>query len=174
MNIFLGGVHGVGKSFLASQLPDELDIYHASASDLIKQELQQPNWGSDKMVGDAAGNQALLAAAVNRENDCGVRLLLDGHFVLKNNQGEYIYLGSDVFSSLNLKAVILLEAPPQVVRDRISKRDDRDEDIESIKRFLEAERSQAQKVCSALKIPLEILIEPTAQELIISIKNFSI
>lgn len=166
MNIFIGGVHGVGKSFLASQLPDELNYFHVSASTLIKKELQQPNWNFDKKVGDAVGNQVLLATAVNRENSRGVRLLLDGHFVLKNICGEFVYLGVDVFSSLSLKAVILIEAEPLVVRKRIYERDGREEDFESLVKFIQAEQNQARQVCSALKIPLNIMKEPTISEFI--------
>lgn len=166
MNIFLGGVHGVGKSFLALQLPSHSRLLHTSASTLIKEEIAQPNWGSDKKVLDPTGNQILLSNAVRRKNNNGIRLLLDGHFVLKGSHGELIYLNPDVFSTLNLTSAILLEASPKIIAQRILDRDGRIESIEKLTEFLQAERAQARKVCNTLGIPLEILNEPSAQAFI--------
>lgn len=164
MNIFLGGVHGVGKSFLAHQVPASYGYLHTSASSLIKEERSLPNWGADKRVENAAGNQILLAAGVKRKNNEGIRLFLDGHFVLKGIEGNFIYLGVDVFSTLNLKAVMLLEADPQIIAKRIFERDGRTEGMDRLKEFIEAERAQAQQVCSDLNIPLAILKSPTLEE----------
>lgn len=164
MNIFLGGVHGVGKSFLAHQVPASYGYFHTSASSLIKEERLQSNWGTDKRVEDAAGNQILLAESVKKKNNEGVRLLLDGHFILKGSEGSFIYLGVDVFLTLNLKAVILLEAASQVIAQRIVERDGRAEDIDWLKDFIEAERVQAQQVCDSLNIPLTILNSPALDE----------
>lgn len=164
MNIFLGGVHGVGKSFLARQIPAKYAYFHTSASSIIKEERSHPNWGVDKRVEDAARNQVLLAEGVKRKNNEGVRLFLDGHFVLKGNEGNLIYLGADVFSTLNLKAVILLEAAPQVIAQRIYERDGRAEKVEDLNQFVGAERIQAQQVCNSLNIPLTILHSPTLDE----------
>lgn len=88
MNIFVAGVHGVGKTYLASRLPSTLGLIHTSASKLIKEERAMPSWGVDKRVSDVDANQIALAAAVKRHNDAGVQLLLDGHFVLLNNNGR--------------------------------------------------------------------------------------
>lgn len=164
MNIFLGGVHGVGKSFFAAQVPAGFGIVHKSASGLIKEERAKPNWGTDKRVEGAAGNQLLLAAAVKKKNDEGVRLILDGHFVLKGRDGEPIYLGADVFSALNLRAVVLLEADPQVIAQRLCERDAREESVEELRRFIDAEHRQAQMVCETLNIPLTILHSPNLDE----------
>lgn len=173
MNVFLGGVHGVGKSFLARQIPARSRLSHISASTLIKEEISQPNWGSDKKVSDPAGNQILLANAVRRKNDNGIRLLLDGHFVLKDNHGEFIFLGPEVFSTLNLKSVILLEASPQIVAQRLFDRDGQQESIERLTKFLQAEQEQARKVCDTLGIPLDILNEPSTQDFMELIESLS-
>ncbi|MFY3852969.1 ATP-binding protein [Achromobacter xylosoxidans] len=164
MNIFLGGVHGVGKSFLANQVPASYGYLRTSASSLIKEERLHPNWGVDKRVEGAAENQILLAEGVKRKNNEGIRLFLDGHFVLKGVQGDFIYLGVDVFSTLNLKAAILLEAEPHIIARRVLERDGRTEGVESLREFIEAEHMQAQQVCNALDIPLAILNSPTLEE----------
>ncbi len=160
MNIFLAGVHGVGKTYLASQLPKTLGLMHTSASKLINEERTMPNWGADKRVSDVNANQVALTAAVQRHNAAGTRLLLDGHFVLLNAQGELTRLGTEVFESLNLDGVVLLEDDPNVIAMRIRERDGREAGIDHIVEFITAERSQAQMVCNELGIPHLILKAP--------------
>lgn len=165
MNIFLAGIHGVGKTFLAERLPSDLGLTHTSASKLIREELAQPNWGKDKRVSDVDANQIALAQAVRRRNDGGERLLLDGHFVLLDAAGNYVRLDADVFRSLNLQAVVLLEAPHEVVAERIQSRDGRNVAVADVERFAEAEHSHAKAVCSSLGLDLIILNSATANAL---------
>lgn len=162
MNILLAGVHGVGKTYLASRLPAVLRLLHTSASSLIKEE-RTLNWGVDKRVSDLDANQIALTAAVRRYNDAGTRLLLDGHFVLLNSEGAFSRLEIDVFKSLNLDGVVLLEAAPDTVVTRIRKRDGQDVDLAHLVEFIADERSQAQIVCRELGIPLYVLTEPTLE-----------
>jgi len=161
MNIFVAGIHGVGKTYLASRLPTTLGLVHTSASKLIKEECAMPNWGTDKRVLNADTNQLVLAAAVKRYNTAGTRLLLDGHFVLLNDQAEFLLLGTEVFKSLNLDGVILLETDPHTIASRIYERDSREVDIDHLVEFMKTERSQAQMVCDELQIPLIILQSST-------------
>lgn len=166
MNIFVAGVHGVGKTYLAKQLPESFGLIHTSASKLIKEARDMPNWGADKRVNDVDSNQIALAVAVKRHNDTGIRLLLDGHFVLLNAQGDFIRLDASVFKSLNLDRVILLEASPRTIAARIRDRDDRNADIGHIAEFIAIEREQALKVCDELGIPLVILESPSSESFI--------
>ncbi|MGF6220884.1 ATP-binding protein [Pseudomonas sp. YL-218 TE3947] len=170
MNIFIAGVHGVGKTYLASRISARLGLTHTSASKLIKEERALPNWEADKRVSDVDANQVALAEAVARHNSGGTHLLLDGHFILLNSQGEFSPLGADVFKTLNLKGVVLLEASPEIIAGRIRERDGRDADIENIAAFLSAERTQAHKVCSQLGISLQVLKEPSPEAFAKAIK----
>lgn len=161
MNIFVAGVHGVGKTFLASRLPANLGLMHTSASKLIKEERATPNWSMDKRVSDVDGNQIALAAAVKRHNAAGMRLLLDGHFVLLNSKGEFSRLGTEVFKALNLDGVVLLEADLDTIAMRIRERDGHELDVGHTAEFVAAERAQAQMVCAELGITLRILNAPS-------------
>ena len=107
MNIFVAGVHGVGKTFLTSRLPADLGLRHTSASKLIKEEATLQTWGVDKRVGDIEGNQLALTAAVRRHNTAGERLLLDGHFVLLDTVGNFVEIPVEVFRALQFQAVVL-------------------------------------------------------------------
>ena len=163
MNIFVAGVHGVGKTYLAARLPSILGFAHTSASKLIKEERSMPSWSVDKRVSDVDANQLALATAVKRYNNTCTPLLLDGHFVLLDSSGNFVRLGTDVFGTLNISGVVLLEAEPQVIAARIQERDGRIVDIEHLTDFIAAERSQAKLVCDGLCIPMKVLVDPSSR-----------
>lgn len=164
MNIFVAGIHGVGKTYLASRLPVGSALLHTSASKLIKEELALPDWNADKLVTDIDKNQVALAKAVARYNANGIALLLDGHFVLLDQAGEFVLLGVEVFQTLNLSAVILIEADPTVVESRVRDRDALRRDIDWISAFMRKERLQAEAVCNSLGVPLRVLNSPNDTE----------
>jgi adenylate kinase len=164
MNVFVAGIHGVGKTYLASRVAPRVSRIHTSASKLIKEERALATWTDDKRVTDVDANQQALAAAVRRHNEAGTRLLLDGHFVLLNAAGEMIMLQVDVFAALNLDGIILVEADPQSVAERIEARDRRKVSLVELRAFSDAERDQAKIVCKELEIPLHVLVSPSAEE----------
>ena len=169
MNIFVAGIHGVGKTYLASRVAPYVGMTHTSASKLIKEERALPTWSKDKHVIDVGENQLALAAAVHRHNEVGTRLLLDGHFVLLGESDELILLEDDVFSTLSLRSVILVEEDLQMVARRITDRDQLNVSIDHLHAFMMAERGQAQKVCAELHIPLTILVSPSPEEFAASV-----
>ena len=173
MNVFIAGVHGVGKTYLAKQIPESLGLFHTSASKLIKEERAAPNWSVDKRVSDVDGNQIALTTAVKRYNDAGTRLLLDGHFVLLNSLSEFVPLNANVFQSLNLERVVLLEAAPELIAERISERDDRNIGVAHISNFVGVERENAMKVCDLLRIPLIVLESPSVTVFIKAVSAFN-
>lgn len=160
MNIFVAGIHGVGKTYLAKRLPSDSGLMHTSASTLIKEELALPEWTPDKRVADVDENQVALAKAVARHNAGGTALLLDGHFVLLGRDGQFVPLGVDVFKALNLSAIVLIEALPDVVAGRVTLRDELHRDPVWLTDFMAQERTQAELVCADLKLPLTVLESP--------------
>jgi len=164
MNIFVAGIHGVGKTYLAQRLPAQSGLLHTSASALIKDERALPDWNADKRVADVNANQVALAQAVTRHNAAGTALLLDGHFVLLGQDGQFILLGADVFKALNLSAVVQIEVPPDVVAGRVAQRDELYRDPAWLADFLARERAQAELVCAELNLPLTVLHSPSDTE----------
>lgn len=167
MNILVAGIHGVGKTYIASQAASLLAMTHTSASKLIKEERLLASWGQDKRVSDIDANQLALASAVQRHNEQGVRLLLDGHFVLKGEAGNFIPLEPQVFSSLGLDGVILIENKVDLILERLKDRDDHVHSYEETVKFMELERLHALKVCKTLNIPLTILMAPLLDEFVL-------
>jgi len=174
MNIFVAGIHGAGKTFLASRAAPNVGLFHTSASKLIREERTSQTWTSDKRVNDVDENQIALAAAIKRHNEQGIRLLLDGHFVLLDQEGEMIYLGADIFASLNLSGVLLVESDVRTVAQRIEERDQRQVSLDHLQAFMEAERNQALKVCAEINIPLTVLLAPSVEKFLASINNLDI
>ena len=164
MNLFIAGVHGVGKTYLASQVPAELGLVHTSASQIIRDELTQPNWDASKYVGNVNANQIALVTGLKRLNSTGKKVLLDGHFVLLNSSGDFVRLETSVFSQLGLKGVLLVEARPQLIAERVGARDGRTVDVGMLEKFLTIEREHATSVCDELGLALTVLREPTSEK----------
>lgn len=159
MTVFVAGVHGVGKTFLCRQFAGAFAVLHESASGLIRRERELADWGLDKRARDVDDNQTALCSAVQRINSEGRSLLLDGHFVLIDERAELVHLGSSVFENLCLRGVVLLEASPKTISDRLMGRDSSTSAVD-IASFIESERSNATSICNDLGISLEILFEP--------------
>lgn len=161
MNIFVAGIHGVGKTYLASRLPSESGLKHVSASTLIKEQRALAEWNVDKLVTDVDENQIALAQAVARHNANNTSLLLDGHFVLLGQEGDFIPLGAEVFRALKLSAVVLIEATPEVVASRVVQRDEFYREPKWLANFMRRERAQAELVCTELNLPISVLTSPS-------------
>ncbi|MFN3734606.1 ATP-binding protein [Comamonas testosteroni] len=164
MNVFVAGVHGVGKTYMCERVVASHGFTHASASRLIREQLALPEWRADKLVADIDGNQRALIAAIERYERANTPILLDGHFLLKDRAGVLKEISTDVFAALNLGGVILLEKDPEEIRLQIAGRDDRDQPVEHLKRAMELEKARAVVVCTELGLPLKKLKSPTEIE----------
>lgn len=170
MVIFLAGAHGVGKSFLGKPVTDSLGIAYAAASTLIREELGSANWDNDKRVNNVDVNQEALISAVSRIADVSSRLVLDGHFVLRNKEGNLVALPVDVFRRLRIKGVILLEAPANVVVSRLAVRG-APQSLTEVEEIASAELQHSEWICSELQIPLIRLLSPTEGDLHSALKQ---
>lgn len=170
MVIFLAGVHGVGKTFLGEPTAKELGMNYASASSLIKKGLKNnQSWQEDKRTKNIDNNQKILINAVSDlVGSNQVSLLLDGHFVLRNEKGVLTDLPITVFQKLNLSSVILFEAPSNIILERLTDRG-APQPIEQIEELAKAERAHAERVCKSLNIPLLILKMPKKEDLLLTL-----
>lgn len=164
MTIFIAGVHGVGKTYLAKPAAARLALRYATASQLIREERGHASWDAAKKVDEVADNQAALIKAVERINACGQTLLLDGHLVLRKAVGEHERLPDAVFRDLGCSAIILLTCPVSTVLKRLSARGDVSWSEGEMRAFANAEHEHAETVASALHIPLTVLKTPSNDE----------
>lgn len=87
--VFLGGVHGVGKTTICEQLTSKYQIDHYSASNLIRSEQALAISRNSKKVSDVDSNQNLLLNAVSKLMlDPSRQVVLDGHFTLVNDLSQ--------------------------------------------------------------------------------------
>jgi len=142
--IFLSGIHGVGKSTLATELKSSLDIKAISVSDLIRQSGQSLD-KADKKTGNISQNQELWKNELNNLNLGTSKLLLDGHFCLLDKEKKIIPLPFSTFEGTNMVKIILLKNKPEVIRNRLLERDKADYSIELLQKFQECEMKQAKE-----------------------------
>lgn len=169
--IFLAGVHGVGKSFLGTQISNSIEITHLTASQLIREEKGQATWGTNKKTSDLDDNQLALIRAISQKRLTNKNIVLDGHFVLRNERGTLTALATAVFKELRLSGVILLTDETAVIASRLALRDKGMPHIREIADLAAAESSHAQIVCNALGLPLKTIHIPTLDSLTNAVKG---
>ena len=174
MAIFVAGIHGVGKTFLAKPAAESLGLRYATASQLIRDERGRVTWSGGKFVDEVAQNQAALIAAASRLRDAGEKLLLDGHFVLRRAVGKYECLPESVFRDLGVSRVLLLECSPTIILSRLSGRGDNSWSEQDIQDFDHAEHQHSSAVCASLGIDHMTLTEPDLATFIAAISRANI
>lgn len=152
--VFLGGIHGVGKTTLCNNIFKELGYQCVTASSLIK------DYGfrirTDKQVKSISDNQKALIEQLSIEKHNHNKLLLDGHFSLVNSQQEIECIELDVFQSMSPDQLILITANPEIIAQRLENRDSHKWDALFIKIFQEVEEKHARYISKELNIPLQV------------------
>lgn len=164
MIIFIGGIHGVGKTYLGAPAAKSLGLRHATASQLIREERGLQSWGADKRVEGIDENQAALISATRRVRSTGERLLLDGHFVLRGPNGEFNEIKSNVFHDLQISAILLLHASVDVVSERLRARGDTSWTETELQLLAEREDTHARRIAGELGISFTYLKNPSLSE----------
>lgn len=164
MCVFVGGGHGVGKSWLCAQAEAELNVRHVSASSLIREARSEgANWNVEKRTQNVRDNQKVLVNAVRElAVVTSVPLILDGHFVLVDSKGTFITVPEQTFRDLQVEAIILIEAVKTTVLERYKRRGVISS-LNEISEQLNAEHEHAKNVSDRLNIPLNVLFEPTVE-----------
>lgn len=146
--IFLAGVHAVGKTSFCEVIQKDFDFAAYSASSLIK------HLAIEKEVDNVKANQDSLILALKREETNADTIILDGHFCIQNKNGEIEHVPLDTFKRIRLKSIILLVLEPEIISQRILKRDNIFKSPDFIASFQENEINRAAFVSNALSVPL--------------------
>lgn len=150
--IFVGGVHGVGKTFLCKKVCEDLGIDHFSASDLIKK-VRNIKFPTNKLIEGIGNNQDSLIVAVGKYVNDDKVCILDGHFCLLDSQGIIVNVPMATFTSLSPMAIIVLNDEPSNIYTRIHARDGNESGIDSIANFQESEIKYSKAISEELGIP---------------------
>lgn len=149
--IFIGGVHGVGKTTFCQSLANITSYTHVTASQLIKEKNAATISENTKLVKDVDYNQKLLIAAVKERREVGQKLILDGHFTLQTANGIQ-KIDLNVYQNLLLDTIAILTEDPDVIVKRIEQRDKKHSSVIDIANQQLLEISYAEAVASSLGV----------------------
>jgi adenylate kinase len=171
--IFVGGVHGVGKSTFCQDLSKHTGLQCLTASTLIRFENSSALPGCSKLVPNPSDNQQLLVRAVKKAvGSSAKRVILDGHFTLLKPNGEIEYIDLRIFEQLVLATILVLQDKPELICERLVRRDNHAWSIALMSAHQHSEIQWASTVASHLKIPLLKLNASDAHSLQSAINSF--
>ena len=152
--VFIGGVHGVGKTHFCNNIVSHYDVAHVTASELIGRHVKHQ---IDKTVSDIEGNQLILAEELARYQTSCRTILLDGHFCLLNAASSVQDVPVETFKAISLYAIILLIDNPEIIAERLSNRDSRVHSIELISELQSREIVRANLTSQSLQVPISVI-----------------
>lgn len=150
--IFIGGVHGVGKTTLCTSICSKFDVVHHSASELIKR-YRHIEFPLNGRVENINRNQDALINAINEYLDTGEKYLLDGHFCLLDQDGVITKIPIATFIALSPIGIILLHDDPSDIHFRLRDRDREIYDMDTLSFFQEQELHYSRSVAAKLNVP---------------------
>lgn len=157
--IFIAGVHGVGKTTFCDELKCRLLLPSYTASKLIKafnETLDFP----DKKIKEIDTNQDALINSI-KHNVEEQKFILDGHFVLYNENGTIQKIPVDTFQNLNPSSIILLTEEPRTIHSRLESRGKNGLSINEITLLQNNEIIYAKEISKLLCTKLYILENDT-------------
>ena len=150
--IFVGGVHGVGKSTFADMIKSQYPkIESLSCSKIIKWE--NP---AHKEVEDVGETQNTLLVNLPYFIDQDKNYILDGHFCLLTEQGSIERVPIEVFETISPSMIVVLHEEPNIICQRLNQRDLHNYSLELITEFQKEEIRYSTEVADALGVPLEV------------------
>lgn len=156
--IFLGGVHGVGKTSMCDGISEKFGLKVISASAIIRAEREHPSPDSRTAVSNVGGNQGLLIRGVQRlVIDAPGDYLLDGHFALRTLAGKIEEIDAAVFNLMGVNGLVCLVDEPTAIARRLTARDGDDHDVDAIAQLQAAELGSAESVSRTLGLGLKVV-----------------
>lgn len=164
--IFLGGIHGVGKTTFCEMLYKELGISYYSASSIISKSKQEA-LAVNKHVADIDENQLHLIGPVELLKASGKEFILDGHFCLLDKDGIIQRIAEEVFGKLAPEAIVILTTHPDVIAKRRKDRDGIDLSCSEIDDFQRNEIEYAEMISQIFDLPLLVVTDDTDKSIIL-------
>ncbi|MEQ9997956.1 AAA family ATPase [Pectobacterium versatile] len=166
MLIFIAGAHAVGKSylcdnFLKNKSVNDIPVKHKSASQLIKEGKEQ-SWDIDKKTKDVGKNQEILLLQLEKIKNNKENLLLDGHFILLSENGCFNKISYDVFKSMGIDCVVLIETTDGEIRKRFKERGANLEYDPT--ELMNLEKNSAKDFCEEMGVKFISLMSPSIGE----------
>ena len=153
--IFVGGIHGVGKTTYCKKLSEKLNLPHYSCSQLIStfKKLDSKN----KLTSKIDENQNFLKLAIDKYIPYNSSYILDGHFCLINDKYEIKEIPEETFKNLGItKILLLINSPSNIIRN-LKNRDKKDYSEDLVNKFQDKEISYSKIIAKSLNIDIQII-----------------
>lgn len=168
--VFVGGVHGVGKSTICKSICIDLALYYLSASELIQWSALNDD-PTNKLVKDIPDTQMRLVKSINTTRQADCKYLLDGHFCLFNTKSEITKISLRTFEEIRPSALYVITAKPDEIVLSQSARGGQIYDLGLINDMQSLEIEHAHEVAKHLGIPFLQIARNSIQSLISDLKN---
>jgi adenylate kinase len=149
--LFVGGIHGVGKTYFCSKISAKNDLPHYSASKLISLQ-KEIYFSGNKNVEHIEGNQNFLIDALQTRTS-NSNIILDGHFCLLNREGIVTEIPDLTFNQIAPKGILVLTNDINIIVNRLNQRDGKEYDLNLLNDFQNKEIEYSQKVAKKLNVP---------------------
>lgn len=144
--IFVGGVHGSGKTELCKKIQEKIECVYLSASQLLR-------WSKkEKNVENVQENQKILKELLKKEMQDDKLYLIDGHFALWNNEYKCEKVPLTFFEGLNIKCILLVVENENVIEKRLFVRNEINVLSENIVSISMVEKEYSQFVAEKLGV----------------------
>ncbi|WP_170287008.1 ATP-binding protein [Paenibacillus faecis] len=153
--IFIGGIHGVGKTTLCNKLSHQLQLESHSASKIISN-MKKQNLPSNKLIPNININQAFLIEGLNQLETEKHWMILDGHFCLLDGKKNISKISEAVFKVIKPAALIVITDSVKNIASRLKNRDDEEYDLKFLKQFQNEETAYARHIAKKFSIPIYI------------------
>lgn len=151
--LFIGGIHGVGKTLFSEQASKAVGVPRLNASTLISEQIKAPA-AINKRVRNVEDNQTALIEALESHLLAAEQLLLEGHFCVFDLSGSIATVPTETFRKLSPVAVVLLLGEVELIQQRLLEREKREFSIKVLTDLQNSERKHAEDVCGTLNIPM--------------------
>lgn len=153
--IFIGGIHGVGKSTICRNSCASHSLNYLSASEVLK-------WNdvrlteNNKNVPDLNITQERLISGLRQVVDKKEKYILDGHFCLFNLDGIVQKIPIETFRLINPIEIVVIVGSPMEIANRLVARDGKNYSHIQLDKMQEIETQYGKKVANLLEIPFAV------------------
>lgn len=168
--IFIGGIHGVGKSTICQHICRELNIEHLSSSDLLKwKDINEDE--KNKKVEDIPFTQNRLITGLKKTLQEDKNYLLDGHYCLLNKNNEVERISLDTFKQINPTTLVLILGDVKEIKKRLETRDNKPYEYGLLEHLQNSELAYAKKISEVLNVPLHIGENDDYSNILVSLRE---
>lgn len=153
--ILVCGIHGSGKTQYCNNLKLKYGINVYTASQLIDERIPLKQ-NKTKKIDQINRRQEVLLEKVKSLLSCEKNFILNAHLCLVNKENKIERIPLNVFQSMPITEIHLVECSSVEIRDRIYHRDEIVWDEIFINKFIETERKYAQELAELLNVNLKI------------------